>query len=240
MSSKSFCVSTLSDWTWHPTSWRRFLLTHCSCGSQCTPRWRDPPSRRWCWVLVGTLCTVTASWSGFAGWPERMTWRRVRHQKIWLGNTSGPSERYSPHPRRKNWSSSKRCSFSPTVQNLSTTMWTFWCQIYACLQAHHCYVQRPRTRKALMTGWARYFVCLQHCNVKLKQVTKFHIFFLFVQKSRTQGFVQKHIISAVSTKRKSKNYPPKKMERKKGPKALLRPTSPHKLTQMTCDTELNK
>lgn len=118
MTNESFCVSTSSDWTWHPTSWRRFLLTHCSCGSQCTLRWRDPPSRRWCWVLVGTLCTVTASWSGFAGWPERMTWRRVLHQKIWLGNTSGLSERYGPHPGRKNWSSSKMCSFSPTIRNV--------------------------------------------------------------------------------------------------------------------------
>lgn len=69
---------------------------------------------------------------------------------------------------------------------------------------------------------------------------KFDIFFLFVQKSRTQGFAQKQIISAVSTKRKSKNDPPKKLERKKGPKALLGPISPHKLPQMTCDTELNK
>lgn len=96
-----FVFSTSSDWTWLPTSWRRFHPTRSSCGSRCTPRWRDPPSRHWCWVLVGTLCTVTASWSGFADWPERMTWRRVLHQKIWLGNTSGLSERYGPRPRRK-------------------------------------------------------------------------------------------------------------------------------------------
>lgn len=94
-------------------------------------------------------------------------------------------------------------------KNLSTTLWTFWCQTYTSLDANHCYVQRPSIHKVFMTGWTRSLVCLKHCNVKLKQVTKFHIFFKFVQKSRTEGFTQKQIISAVSTKRKSKNYAPK-------------------------------
>lgn len=83
-------LSPSPDWIWHPTSSRRFLQTRCSCGSRCTLRWRALLSRRWCWVSVGTLCTVTASWCGFADWPERTTWRPALHPKTWLANTSGP------------------------------------------------------------------------------------------------------------------------------------------------------
>lgn len=91
----SLCfLSPSPDWTWRPTSWRRFLRTRCSCGSQCTLRWRGLLSRRWCWVLVEILSTVTVSWSGSADWPGRTTWRPALHLKTWLANTSGPLKRF--------------------------------------------------------------------------------------------------------------------------------------------------
>lgn len=81
------------DWTWHPTSWRKYLRTRCSCESPYTRRWRGLLSRRWCWVLAGTPCTATASWCGFADWPERTTWRPALHLETSPANTSGPYER---------------------------------------------------------------------------------------------------------------------------------------------------